>query len=354
MITFFCMARRGTYINTGNRFTTQRREHFDDEWEDRSPEPDPRTRIVEDTSRSAFATNKSPDIPFTHSINPYRGCEHGCAYCYARPTHEYLGFNASIDFESIIVVKRNAAELARKAMMKKSWKPTSISISGVTDPYQPLERRFRITRSILEVMLEFRNPLGIVTKNALVCRDLDLLKQLAEQKCVVVFLSVTTLDRDLARRMEPRTSTPELRLKAIERLATAGVPVGTMVAPIIPGLNEQEIPAILKAAADAGARSAAHVILRLPYAVKPIFLNWLDREEPGRAQKVRNALREMKGESLNQTKFGARMTGIGERAEAIKKLFVIMVERLGLNNGPSSLTTANFQRPNRDGQMKLF
>ena len=695
------MAHRGTYLSPGNRFTTLTNEHFDDEWEDRSPEPDPRTRIVEDTSRAAFATNKSPDIPFTHSINPYRGCEHGCTYClsgetpilladgrhksiadlklgekiigterqgwyrhyvptavlahwktkkqayqitledgtelitsgnhrfltergwkhvigfeqgrlrrphltlqnkmmgvgqfalppqqdveymkgylcgmirgdghigyyeysraykkhdkqwrfrlalvdypgiartqtylshfgiqtdefiyqvksekrrglrairtscqdrveaimrlvdfpdrpshnwyrgflagifdaeggysdgvmrisntdqqilanieqglncfgfhwvydverrqaskvvhsirilqglrehlrffhlidpvirrkcsidgiaiksdaklkvvdiaplgrtiemfdittgtqdfiangvvshncYARPTHEYLGFNAGIDFESIIVVKRNAAELARQAMMKKSWKPTSVSISGVTDPYQPLERQLKITRSILEVMLEFRNPVGIVTKNALVCRDLDLLAELAEQGCVMVFLSITTLDRDLARRMEPRTSTPELRLRAIERLASAGIPVGTMVAPIIPGLNEEEIPSILQAAADAGARSAAHVILRLPLAVKPIFLDWLDREEPGRAKKVRNALREMKGESMNQTEFGARMTGAGERAKAIKRLFSITAKRLGLNSVSSPITTANFQRPGVGGQMKLF
>lgn len=348
------MARRGTHLDTGNRFTTRSSEPFDDGWESFCDDPDPRTRIVEDTTRNAFATNNSPDIPFSHSINPYRGCEHGCAYCYARPTHEYLGFNAGIDFESVIVVKRNAAELARREMMKKSWKPTCISISGVTDPYQPLEKKLRITRSILEVMLDFRNPLGIVTKNALVCRDLDLLSELARYNCVGVFLSVTSLDRDLARRMEPRTSAPELRLKAIERLANAGVPVGAMVAPIIPGLNEQEVPTILTAVADAGALWAGHVILRLPYAVKPIFLDWLDREEPGRSAKVRHALEEMKGKSLNKTEFGSRMTGDGARARAIRDLFGMTAKRLGLNVAPWPTTTEHFRRPGIDEQMGLF
>ncbi|MGE3802091.1 MAG: PA0069 family radical SAM protein [Candidatus Kapaibacterium sp.] len=348
------MSRRGTYLDTGNRFTSLGSDQFDDGWEDRSFEPDPRTRILDDTSRSAFATNNSPDIPFTHSINPYRGCEHGCAYCYARPTHEYLGFNAGIDFESVILVKRNAADLARKEMMKRSWKPTAVSMSGVTDPYQPLERGMQITRSILEVMCEFRNPVGIVTKNALVCRDLDILAELASLDCAMVFLSITTLDRDLARRMEPRTSTPEMRLKAIERLAAAGVPVGVMVAPVIPGLNEEEIPAILTAAASAGAEWGAHVILRLPLAVKPIFLDWLDREEPDRVKKVHNALREMKGETLNATEFGARMRGVGPRAETITQLFKMTSRKLNLNSRPSPLTTANFRRPNSGGQMDLF
>ncbi len=348
------MARRGTYLDTGNRFTSSGREEFDDGWELGEPEPDPRTRVLEDTSRSAFARNESPDIPFSRSINPYRGCEHGCAYCYARPTHEYLGFNAGIDFETTILVKRNAPELAREEMMRRSWKPTVVSISGVTDPYQPLERRLGITRRVLEVMREFRNPVGIVTKNALVCRDLDLLAEMASEGCAMVFLSITTLDRDLARRMEPRTSTPEMRLRAIERLATAGVPVGTMVAPVIPGLNEEEVPAILTAAADAGAKWGAHVLLRLPLAVKPIFLDWLDREEPGRAAKVRNALREMKGEGLNRGEFGKRMSGTGARAEAIGQLFRVTARRLGLNTAPTPLTTTNFRRPGRKGQMELF
>ena len=348
------MARRGTHLDTGNRFSPFTSQEFDDGWESFADDPDPRTRIVDDTSRSAFAVNNSPDIPFTHSINPYRGCEHGCAYCYARPTHEYFGFNAGLDFESVIVVKRRAAELARQAMMKRSWKPTTVSLSGVTDPYQPLEKKLRITRSVLQVMLEFRNPVGIVTKNALVCRDLDLLSELASHQCVMVFLSVTTLDSGLARRLEPRTASPALRLRAIERLARANVPVGAMVAPIIPGLNEHEVPSILRSIADAGARSAAHVILRLPHAVKPIFLDWLSREEPGRSAKVRHALQEMKGETMNQTEFGKRMTGAGPRAEAIRRLFSMTATRLGLNKERSPLTTANFRRPGPDGQLGLF
>ena len=348
------MANRGTRLNTGNRYTALSNERFDDGWESFVDDPDPRTQIVDDTSRSAFAKNNSPDIPFTWSINPYRGCEHGCAYCYARPTHEYLGFNAALDFESIIVVKREAPALARQAMMKRSWKPSVVSISGVTDPYQPLEKKLRITRGVLQVMLDFRNPVGIVTKNALVCRDIDVLAELAEHQCVMVFLSVTTLDRNLARRLEPRTSSPELRLRAIERLASAGVPVGAMVAPVIPGLNEQEIPSILKSVADAGARSVGHVILRLPYAVKPIFMDWLDREEPGRSAKVRHALQEMKGETLNETKFGARMTGKGARAQTINRLFSMTASQLGLKGNPSPLTTKNFRRPRTDGQLGMF
>lgn len=354
LITFVAMGQRGTRLDTGNRFTSYSSEPFDDGWERFAGDPDPRTRIVEDLSRTPFSVNNSPDIPFTHSVNPYRGCEHGCAYCYARPTHEYLGFNAGLDFESVIVVKRDAPRLVREAMMKPSWKPTSVSMSGVTDPYQPLEKKLRITRGILETMLDFRNPVGIITKNGLVCRDLDVLAELAGHGCVAVMLSMTTLDRDLARRMEPRTSAPELRLRAIERLVSAGVPAGVMVAPVIPGLNEQEIPAILSAAAGAGARWAGHVLLRLPLAVKPIFLDWLEREEPGRRAKVRSALREMKGETLNRSDFRARMSGQGARARAIGDLFRMTTKRLGLNVDPWPTTTENFRRPGAAGQMNLF
>ncbi len=348
------MAHRGTKLDTGNRFSPFSSERFDDGWESFVDDPDPRTRIVDDTSRSAFSVNSSPDIPFTHSINPYRGCEHGCAYCYARPTHEYIGLNAGLDFESVIVVKREAPLLARAAMMKRSWKPTVVSMSGVTDCYQPLEKKMQITRSILQVMLDFRNPVAIITKNALVYRDLDLLTELARYQCSTVYFSITTLDRHLARKLEPRTSAPELRLRAMERLASAGVPVGAMVAPIIPGLNEHEIPSILKSVADAGARSAGHVLLRLPLSVKPIFLDWLDREEPGRSAKVRHALQEMKGQSMNRTEFGARMKGTGARAQAINRLFSMTARQLGLNMEPSRLTTAHFRRPSIDGQLGLF
>lgn len=348
------MSRRGTHLDTGNRFTTRSSEAFDDGWESFADEPDPRTEIIDDTTKRAFATNTSPDIPFTHSINPYRGCEHGCAYCYARPTHEYLGFNAGIDFETKIVVKRDAARLAREEMMRKSWKPTTVSLSGVTDPYQPLERKLGITRSILEVMLEFRNPVGIVTKNALILRDIDLLAEMAQHKCVAVFLSITTLDRDLARRLEPRTAMPERRLEAVRRLTDAGIPVGVMMAPLIPGLTDEEIPSLLKAAADAGARQAYYVILRLPLAVRPIFLDWLEREEPARAEKVRHALEEMRDGKVNLAEFGDRMGGKGARADMIENLFKLSARRYGLNQQKLDLTTENFRRPRLDDQLGLF
>lgn len=348
------MSRRGTYLDTGNRFTTRTSERFDDGWESFAEEPDPRTEIIDDTSKSAFATNTSPDIPFSHSINPYRGCEHGCAYCYARPTHEYLGYNAGIDFETKIVVKRDAARLAREEMMKKSWTPTMVSISGVTDPYQPLERKLGITRSVLEVMLDFRNPVGIVTKNALVLRDIDLLARLAEQKCAAVFLSITTLDRDLARRLEPRTSSPELRLEAVRRLSEAGIPVGVMMAPLIPGLTDEEIPSLLKAAAEAGAKRAYYVMVRLPLAVRPIFLDWLEREEPARAAKVRHMLEEMREGKINLSEFGKRMGGTGARAEMIANLFELSARRCGLNQTELDISTENFRRPHVGPQLDLF
>lgn len=348
------MSRRGTALNIGNRFTQRTSEPFDDGWGGIEEQGDPRTEFLPDSTRTAFATNDSPDIPFTHSINPYRGCEHGCAYCYARPTHEYLGFDPALEFETKIMVKHNAARLARAAMMKPSWKPTTVSISGVTDPYQPAERRFGITRSILEVMLEFRNPVAIVTKNALVTRDVDLLAELAAHNCAAVFVSITTLDRDLARRMEPRTSTPERRLGALRRLADAGVPVGVMTAPIIPGLNDEEIPAILTAAADAGARHAGYVILRLPLTVRPIFLDWLQREEPARVAKVTHALEDMRDGNLNIAAFGRRMGGSGPRASMINDLFRMTARRLGMNGARLGLTTEHFRRPAPHGQTELF
>lgn len=348
------MSRRGTHLDTGNRFTTRTSERFDDGWESFTEESDPRTEFIDDLSRSAFATNDSPDIPFTHSINPYRGCEHGCAYCYARPTHEYLGYNAGIDFETKIMVKKDAARLAREEMMKRSWKPTVVSMSGVTDPYQPAERRFGITRQILETMLDFRNPVGIVTKNALVLRDLDLLTELAAFQCVAVFVSITTLDRDLARRMEPRTASPDRRVEVVRRLSEAGVPVGVMMAPMIPGLNDEEIPTLLKTVAEAGATHAYYVTLRLPLAVRPVFVDWLDREEPDKAAKVRHRLQEMRGGQLNLAEFGARMGGKGARADFIKNLFRLTAKRHGLNEKPLHITTENFRRPGRDGQISLF
>jgi DNA repair photolyase len=252
------------------------------------------------------------------------------------------------------VVKRRAAELARGEMMKRSWKPTVVSISGVTDPYQPIERSLGITRSILETMLEFRNPVAIVTKNAMVLRDLDILSEMAKLNLAAVFLSVTTLDRDLARRMEPQTSTPELRLEAVRRLTAAGVPTGVMMAPLIPGLTDEEIPSLLAAAADAGALQAFYVLVRLPLAVRPIFLDWLEREEPGRAAKVRHALEDLRDGQLNRSEFGRRMSGKGPRAEMIGSLFNLTAKRLGLNERSLDLSTEHFRRPAAGGQIDLF
>lgn len=348
------MARRGTYLDTGNRFSSESRERFDDGWESFAAESDHRIELVDDASRSVFATNASPDVPSTHSVNPYRGCEHGCSYCYARPTHEYLGYNAGIDFETKIVVKRDAARLAREEMMKRSWKPTTVSISGVTDPYQPIERKLGITRGVLQTMHEFRNPIAIVTKNALVLRDLDLLAEMATYGGSAVFLSITTLDRDLARRMEPRTSSPALRLHAMRTLAEAGVPVGVSMSPLIPGLTDSEIPSLLEAAREAGARWAFHVMLRMPLAVKPIFIDWLEREEPGRAAKVLNTISGMRDGKLNLSDFGSRMSGTGARADAISSLFEITARRLGLNVDELPMSTAHFRRPPQHGQTDLF
>jgi DNA repair photolyase len=347
------MSRHGTRLDTGNRFSSESRERFDDGWESFGEEVAPRVELIDDASRSAFATNTSPDIPFTHSINPYRGCEHGCVYCYARPTHEYLGFNAGIDFETKIVVKRDAARLARAEMMRRSWKPVPVSISGVTDPYQPIERKLGITRAVLETMHEFRNPVCIVTKNALVLRDLDILSEMATYGGAAVFLSITTLDRDLARRMEPRTSSPAMRLHALRTLSDAGVPVGVSMSPLIPGLTDSEIPSLIGAAHDAGARWAFHVMLRLPLAVRPIFIDWLERELPGRAARVLNALAGMRDGKLNLSEFGARMGGTGARASAIDDLFDLTARRLGLNAVDLPLSTERFGRPPEHGQMAL-
>jgi DNA repair photolyase len=288
------------------------------------------------------------------SVNPYRGCEHGCAYCYARPTHEYLGFSAGLDFETNILVKHDAPALLRRELSSPRWVPSPLALSGVTDAYQPVERRLRLTRSVLEVLAEFRNPVSVVTKNKLVVRDLDLLSDLARDGAAAVFLSVTTLDAGLARRLEPRTSPPARRLEAVGPLAGAGVPVGVMVAPVIPGLNDHEIPAILAAAARAGARHAAYVPLRLPLAVAPLFEDWLDRHEPGRKEKVLGRLRSLRGGKLNDARFGARMSGSGTFAAMIDTVFRATCVREGLNRAALVLSTAAFRRPGVARQETLF
>jgi DNA repair photolyase len=331
---------RGAAGNPKNRF--ERIEVEPDETE--GDEPRPETVYLRDHSRSIIARNDSPDIGFDASINPYRGCTHGCGYCIARPTHEYLGLSAGLDFESRILVKQDAPELLRKELLSSRWNPQVLSMSGVTDPYQPVERRLRITRRCLGVLAEFRNPVIIVTKNYLVTRDLDLLSELASHDAAAVAFSLTTLDDDLRRIMEPRTSRPARRLAAVEKLAAGGIPVGVMTAPVIPGLNDHELPNLLSAAAEAGATFAAYVPVRLPYAVAPLFEDWLARHFPERKDKVLNRIRSMRGGELNDASFGSRMRGEGLFAQHIAQLFSISCRRAGMGEGRfPKLSTAAFR-----------
>ncbi len=312
----------------------------------------PSTQLLKDTSRSIIARNDSPDVGFEASVNPYRGCEHGCIYCYARPTHEYLGFSAGLDFESRILVKEDAPELLRKELASPRWKPQVIALCGVTDPYQPVERRLELTRGCLKVLAEYRNPVAIVTKNHLVTRDADLLRELAARDAAVVFISVTTLDGDLCGRMEPRTSQPRLRLDAIRALSEAGIPVGVLVAPVIPALTDHEMPAILAAAAEAGAGCAGYSLLRLPFAVKELFEQWLEEHFPDRKEKVLNRIREVRGGKLNDSGFKTRMKGQGIFAEQVDSLFQASCRKLGLTRRSWNLSTASFRV--RTDQLSLF
>jgi DNA repair photolyase len=342
---------RGAGFNPANRFEALHLEP--DPEEEHDPErPRRQTVYYRDFTRTIIAHNDSPDVGFESSINPYRGCEHGCIYCYARPTHEFLGFSAGLDFESRIMVKENAAELLAEELSSPSWKPQTLVMSGVTDPYQPVERRLKITRSCLEVLARFRNPVGIITKNQLVTRDLDLLGELAAHQAAAVNISITSLDPKLQRVLEPRTSTPRARLQAIRELRAAGIPVGVMSAPVIPGLNDHEVPAILEAAGEAGARFAGYTVVRLPYAVAPLFERWLEEHFPDRKEKVLGRIRHLRGgEKLNDPRFKTRMRGEGIFAEQIRDLFTVGCKRAGMHDRPV-LSTAGFRRPNE--QLSLF
>jgi len=346
---------RGTAANPANRF----------ERIDCVPETDPdqlalddaphkpATQYLVDHSKSLISYNDSPDIPFNVSLNPYRGCEHGCVYCYARPTHEYLGFSAGLDFETQIMVKLDAAKRLSETLQSVRWTPQWLALSGVTDPYQPVERKLTITRQCLEVLLAFRNPVGIVTKNHLVTRDIDLLSQLAGFNAAGVYVSVTTLDTDLARKLEPRTSHPKRRLEAIRKLADAQIPVGVFVAPIIPGLTDHEVPRIIEAAADAGASYAGKVMLRLPHGVGPLFEQWLTDHYPDRARRVMQQVKTVRSGKVNESRFHKRMRGQGVYAEQIDALFAGACRRAGLSRGSPHLSTDSFRRAS-GGQLHLF
>lgn len=349
------MAVRGANSNPQPRFN---RLEFEPDPEALAHEEavEPRTRFVSDTSRSVISSNSSPDIPFDRSLNPYRGCEHGCSYCYARTSHEFLGLSAGLDFERIIFVKHDAASLLAAELGRRSWKPQLLQLSGITDPYQPVERHLQITRRCLQVLLDFRNPVGIITKNHLVTRDIDVLKELAALQLVHVSLSITTLDEELRRRLEPRTSTASRRLAAVEKLAAAGVPVHVNVAPLIPAVNDHEVPAILQAASQAGASSASYTVLRLPGAVSQVFEDWLQEHYPERSSKVLGRVRQVRQGRLSTPEFRNRMRGSGEYAEQLRELFRVTRKRFGLEGSrpTEGLRTDLFRVPGRVEQPGLF
>lgn len=352
---------RGALNNPDGRFESIRHERSDDDWADTVDGEDDalagkqiRTQIFADATRSIIATNDSPDVCMEATVNPYRGCEHGCVYCYARPGHEYLGLSAGLDFETKIFAKHDAAALLEKALQSGKWQPKTLFFSGVTDCYQPIERTLELTRACLKVARDFRNPVAIITKNHLVTRDIDILSEMAALNTAYVTVSVTSLDGRLARKMEPRASQPKMRLRAIEALAKAGIPVGVMIGPVVPGLTDHEIPAIFKAAAQAGARSGHYTMLRLPYGVKDHFQTWLQEHFPDRANRVLNRVREMRGGKLYESAFGERMRGTGIYADQIAAMVRLYKNRYGLDGTIPPMTTEYFRRNARDPQGSLF
>jgi len=346
---------RGAHSNASGRFERQQRSSIDDGWGVLEDLPAFTTTVAIDRSRTIIATNQSPDIGFDQSINPYRGCEHGCVYCYARPTHCYLGLSAGLDFESKLFVKPDAAELLERELARPGYQPRVIALGANTDPYQPIERTWAITRQVLEVLARARHPVGIVTKSGLVTRDIDILAPMARDGLVKVALSVTTLDRQVARKMEPRASTPAKRLEAIKALTEAGVPTSLLVAPIIPSINDHEIEAIMEAARDAGASEAGYVVLRLPLEIKDLFAEWLEAEFPDRAGRVLSVLRSMRGGKDYDARWFERQKGTGPIAMLIAQRFRLALRKLGLNERKYRLRTDLFRRPVAKGeQLALF
>jgi DNA repair photolyase len=344
---------RGASINPANRFDKL---HVEEDFSERSDDEEPRgvrTLYLRDDTRTIIARNTSPDVGFETSVNPYRGCEHGCIYCFARPTHEYLGFSAGVDFESRIMVKERAPELLEAELSSPKWKPQLLMMSGVTDCYQPIERKMQLTRRCLEVLAKFRNPVGLLTKNRLITRDIDVLQELASHQCVAANLSITSLDPNLQRILEPRTSPPAARLEAVQQLREAGIPVGVMLAPIIPGINDHEMPAILEACGKAGAQFAGYVLLRLPWAVAPLFERWLDEYFPDRKAKVLGRIRETRGgDKLYDSRWRTRQIGEGIFAEQIESMFDIAARRAGVAGPRPELSVGAFRGPT--AQLQLF
>lgn len=346
---------RGATLQIEGRFESVARERVDDGWDRAEEELPPfRTTVTLEKAKSVIQRQDSPDLPYDYSLNAYRGCEHGCIYCYARPSHAYLNLSPGLDFETKLFAKPDAAKLLSAELAKPSYQCSPIALGSNTDPYQPIEREWKITRQILEVLAESRHPLSIVTKSALIERDLDLLAQLARDDLVQVFISITTLGAELARKMEPRAASPRRRLQAIRRLNDAGVPCGVLVAPVIPFLTDAELENVLQAAHEHGARTAGYTLLRLPYEVKDLFKDWLGTHYPLKAEHVMSRLREMRGGRENDPEFGTRFSGSGLFAQLLAKRFQLACDRIGINREESILDTTHFIKPNRNGQLSLF
>ena len=346
---------RGAVSNTSGRFESQNHEAFDDGWDRTEDELRPRTEVQVDTTRGILASNQSPDVPFDISLNPYRGCEHGCVYCFARPTHAYLGLSPGLDFETRLFSKPNAAPLLEETLRKSGYRPQTLALGVNTDAYQPVERKLGITRSVLEVLQRYRHPVAIVTKSALVERDIDILAEMAADQLACVNISVTTLDTELARKLEPRAAAPHRRLRTIEALARAGIPVGVSVAPIIPVLTDPELDSILQAAAGVGANSANYILLRLPLEVSDLFQQWLEEYYPLKAEHVMTRVRDTRGGKEYVSEFGERMRGRGAFAEMIAQRFALACKKLGLAPRDYDLNAAAFTVPPRSGdQLGLF
>jgi DNA repair photolyase len=350
---------RGATFNPKVRFESAELDPFDDGWDSlaraREEAGQPRTEVLRDTSRSVIARNTSPDIPFEQSINPYRGCEHGCVYCYARPSHAYLGLSPGLDFETKIFAKSDVAHLLEREIARPGYRCRPIALGANTDPYQPIERLLQLTRGVVEVLARSRHPLTIVTKSAAVVRDLDLLAPMAASDLAMVAISITTLDGALARKLEPRAAAPHRRLEAVAALARRGVPTSVMVAPIIPGLTDHSLEAVIEAAADHGARRVDHTLLRLPHEIKDLFAGWLDAHAPLRAEHVLSLIRQCRGGQLNDSRFGHRMRGQGAYAELIARRFDLARKRHRLDRPMPRLRTDLFEPPQNDqGQLRLL